>query len=106
MQEAQHVLKIFSKSSRPPYCYVSSIDYVMLEDCNKEPSCYEEAMLSNDKLKLERAMQLEMDFLHKNKDLPPTNGRNRTDKGEFHHKGLLKQFQNLNRHNNQERILL
>ena len=32
----------------------------------KEPSCYKEAMLKNNKLKLEKAMQLEMGLLHKN----------------------------------------
>ena len=36
----------------------------MLIDC-EEPSCYEEAMLKDDKLKWERAMQSEMDSLHK-----------------------------------------
>ena len=35
----------------------------MLTDC-EEPSCYEEAMLKDDKLKWERAMQSEMDSLH------------------------------------------
>ena len=42
-----------------------SLDYVMLIDC-KEPSCYKEAMLKNDKLKWEKAMQSKMDSLHKN----------------------------------------
>ena len=37
----------------------------MLTDC-EEPSCYKEAMLREDKLKWERAMQSEMDSLHKN----------------------------------------
>ena len=50
---------------RPPDRYVPSLDYVMLTDC-KEPSYYEEAMLKDDKLKWERAMQSEMDSLHKN----------------------------------------
>ena len=50
--------------SRAPDCYVPSLDYVMLIDC-KEPSCYVEAMLSNDKLKWERTMQSKMDFLYK-----------------------------------------
>ena len=37
----------------------------MLMDC-KEPSCYQEAMLHDDKIKWERAMQSKMDLLHKN----------------------------------------
>ena len=37
----------------------------MLTD-SKEPSCYNEAMLHDDKLKWEQAMQLKMDSLHKN----------------------------------------
>ena len=37
----------------------------MLTDC-EEPSCYEEAMLKDDKRKWERAMKSEMDSLHKN----------------------------------------
>ena len=37
----------------------------MLTDC-EEPSCYKEAMLEDDKLKWEKAMQSEMDSLHKN----------------------------------------
>ena len=37
----------------------------MLTDC-EEPSCYQEAMLRDDKLKWERAMQSELDSLHKN----------------------------------------
>ena len=37
----------------------------MLTDC-EEPSCYVEAMLRDDKLKWERAMQSKMDSLHKN----------------------------------------
>ena len=37
----------------------------MLTDC-EESSCYQEAMLKDDKLKWERAMQSKMDSLHKN----------------------------------------
>ena len=37
----------------------------MLTDC-EEPSCYDEAMLRDDKLKWEKAMQSEMDALHHN----------------------------------------
>ena len=37
----------------------------MVTNC-KEPSCYKEAMLREDKLKWEKAMQSEMDSLHKN----------------------------------------
>ena len=51
--------------SRASDHYVPSLDYVMLIDC-KEPSYYDEAMLRDDKLKWERAMQLEMDSLHHN----------------------------------------
>ena len=44
-------------------------------DC-KNPSCYKEAMLKDDKLKWEKAMQSKLDLLHKNStwdlvDLPP-----------------------------------
>ena len=45
--------------------YVSSLDYVMLTHC-EEPSCYDEAMLRDDKRKWEKAMQSEMDLLHHN----------------------------------------
>ena len=53
------------RSTRAPNCYVPSLDYIMLIDC-KEPSCYKEAMLRDDKLKWEKAMQSEMDSLHHN----------------------------------------
>ena len=65
MVEAQPVVRRSTRVSRPPDQYVPSLDYVMLTDC-KEPSCYKDAMLKNDKLKWEKAMQLEMDSLHKN----------------------------------------
>ena len=44
----------------------------MLTDCDK-PSCYKEAMLRDDKVKWEKAMQSKMDLLHKNStwDLVP-----------------------------------
>ena len=51
--------------SHPPDRYVPSLDYIMVTDC-EEPSCYQEAMLRDDKLKWEQAMQSEMDLLHKN----------------------------------------
>ena len=51
--------------SKPPNSYVQSLDYVMFI-AGKEPSCYKEVMLCDDKLKWEKAMQLEMDLLHKN----------------------------------------
>ena len=61
--EAQQVLR---RSMRVhPERYVPSLDYVMVTDC-EEPSCYEEAMLKDDKRKWERAMKSEMDSLHKN----------------------------------------
>ena len=63
--EAQPVLRRSTREHRPPERYVPSLDYIMLTDC-EEPSCYEEAMLKDDKLKWEKAMQLEMDSLHKN----------------------------------------
>ena len=53
-----------TRVSRAFDCYVPSLDYVMLIDC-EEPSCYEVAMW-DDKLKWEKAMQLEMGSLHKN----------------------------------------
>ena len=59
------MLRRSTRESRAPERYVPSLDYVMLTDC-EEPSCYQEAMLRDDKLKWERAMQLEMDLLHKN----------------------------------------
>ena len=63
--EAQPVLRRSTRAHRAPERYVPSLDYVMLTDC-EEPSCYEEAMLKDDKLKWEKAMQSEMDSLHKN----------------------------------------
>ena len=63
--EAQPVLRRSTREHRPPERYVPSLDYIMLTDC-EEPSCYEEAMLKDDKLKWERAMQSKMDSLHKN----------------------------------------
>ena len=65
VQEAQPILRRSTRVSKALDCYVPSLDYVMLIDC-KEPSCYEEAMLRDDKLKWERVMQLEMESLHKN----------------------------------------
>ena len=59
------MLRRSTRESRAPDRYVPSLDYVMLTDC-EEPSCYKEAMLREDKLKWERAMQSEMDSLHKN----------------------------------------
>ena len=59
------MLRRSTQESRAPNRYVSSLDYVMLTDC-KEPSCYNKAMLHDDKLKWERAMQSKMDLLHKN----------------------------------------
>ena len=63
--EAQHVVKQSCRVIRAPNWYVPSLDYVMLMDC-KEPSCCKEAMLREDKLKWEKAMQSEMDSLHHN----------------------------------------
>ena len=54
-----------AKVSRALDCYAPCLDYVMLIDC-KEPSCYDEAMLRDEKLKWERAMQSEMNSLHHN----------------------------------------
>ena len=51
--------------SRQPDCYVPYLDYIMVTDC-KEPYCYKEAMLRDDKLKWEKAMQSKIDSLHKN----------------------------------------
>ena len=44
------VLRRSTRDSRAPDRYVPSLDYVMLTDC-KEPSCYQEAMLRDEKLK-------------------------------------------------------
>ena len=63
MVEAQHIVRWSTRISRPPDRYVPSPDYVILIDC-EEPSCYKEAMLKNDKIKWEKAMQSEMDWLH------------------------------------------
>ena len=63
--EAQPISRRSTREHRPLERYVPSLDYVMLIDC-EEPSCYEEAMLKDDKSKWERAMQSEMDSLHKN----------------------------------------
>ena len=54
--EAQPIIRRFGRVSRAPDWYVPSLDYVMLTDCEK-PSCYKEAMLREDKLKWEKAMQ-------------------------------------------------
>ena len=59
------VLRRSERRTRPPHRYVPSMDYVMLTDCG-EPSCYDEAMSSVDKLKWEQAMQSEMDSLIQN----------------------------------------
>ena len=64
-KQAQPVLRRSDRVPRPPDRYVPSLDYVMLIDCG-EPSCYKEAMLMEDKVKWEKAMQSEMDSLHKN----------------------------------------
>ena len=64
-QEELVVLRRSTRVSHFPERFVPSLDYVMLVDCG-EPSCYKEAMLKNDKLKWQKAMQLEMDSLHKN----------------------------------------
>ena len=53
------------QASKAPNRYVPSLYYVMVANC-EDPYCYKEAMLRDDKLKWEKAMQLEMDFLHKN----------------------------------------
>ena len=50
---------------RPAERYDPSLDNIMLTDY-EEPSRYEEAMLKDDKLKWEKAMQSEMDSLRKN----------------------------------------
>ena len=63
--EAQPVVRRSTRVSRPHDRYEPSLDYVMVTDC-EEPSCYKEAMLRNDKLKWEKAMQSKMDSLHKN----------------------------------------
>ena len=59
---AQQVLRRSTRVHRAPERYVPSLDYVMLTDC-EEPSCYEEAMLKDDKQKWERARKSEMDSL-------------------------------------------
>ena len=68
LQEQQVVqlpmLRRSTRESRAPDRYVPSLDYVMLADC-EEPSYYQEAMLRDDKLEWEQAMQSEMDLLHK-----------------------------------------
>ena len=65
VQEAQPILRRSGRVSRAPNHYVPSLDYFMLTDC-EEPSYYEEAMLRDDKLKWEKAMQSKMDSLHHN----------------------------------------
>ena len=62
---AQLVLRRSEQVTRAPNRYVPSLDYIMLIDYD-EPSCYKEAMQREDKDKWEKAMQLEMDLLHKN----------------------------------------
>ena len=53
--EAQPIVRQSGRVSRAPNWYVHSLDYVMLMDC-KEPSCYKEAMLMQDKIKWEKAL--------------------------------------------------
>ena len=53
--EAQPVVRWSSRVSRALDWYAPSLDYVMLTDC-KEPSCYKEAFLREDKLKWDKAM--------------------------------------------------
>ena len=48
--EAQPIVRWSTRVSRPPDRFVPSLDYVMLTDC-KETSCYDEAMLRDNKLK-------------------------------------------------------
>ena len=60
-----HLSTRSTRVHRAPERYAPSLDYVMLIDC-EEPSCYEEAMLKDDKRMWERAMKSEMDSLHKN----------------------------------------
>jgi len=62
---AQPVIRRSGRVTRAPDRYIPSLDYVMLTDCD-EPSCFKEAMLREDKDKWEKAMQSEMDSLHKN----------------------------------------
>ena len=62
---SQPVLRQSTRVSRPPNHYVPSLDYVMVTDY-KKPSYYKEAMLREDKLKWEKAMQSEMDLLLRN----------------------------------------
>ena len=61
VQEAEPILRRSTRVSRALDCYVPSLDYFMLKDC-EEPSCYNEAMLRDDKLKWEKAMQSKMDL--------------------------------------------
>ncbi|MCO5587475.1 hypothetical protein L7F22_041424 [Adiantum nelumboides] len=63
--EARPIFRRSDRATRVPDRYVPSLDYVMLTDC-EEPSCFQEAMQREDKLKWEKAMQSEMDLLHKN----------------------------------------
>ena len=51
--EAQPILRRSTRAYRPLDRYVPSLDYFMLTDC-EEPSCYEEAMLKDEKLKWEK----------------------------------------------------
>ena len=65
-QQAQEVvLRRSTRVSKALDCYVPSLDNVMLTNC-EEPSCYDEAMFKDDKLKWETSMQSKMDLLHKN----------------------------------------
>ena len=59
------MLRRSTRKSRALDCYVPSLDYIMLTDC-EESSCYKEAMLRDDKLKWEKDMQSKMDLLQKN----------------------------------------
>ena len=53
------MLRKSTRQSRVPTCYVPSLDYIMELFCNAK------AMLRDDKLKWDKAIQLKMDLLHK-----------------------------------------
>ena len=57
-------LRRSSRASHPPEQFQPGVDYIMLIECGK-PSCFQEAMQMDDKLKWEQAMQSEYDFVWK-----------------------------------------
>ena len=64
-QAAEPGVRRSTRDRRPPDRYEPSLQYVLLTDA-REPITYDEAMRRGDSHSWERAMQSEMDSLHRN----------------------------------------